>query len=39
MEEPAADSKFYDASVNENYRRKSELIAKHLSQIGIGKRV
>ncbi|KAK7226960.1 hypothetical protein V2G26_014963 [Clonostachys chloroleuca] len=37
MEEPAADSKFYDASVNENYRRKSELIAKHLSQIGIGK--
>lgn len=39
MEEPAAGSNFYHTSVNENYLRKSELIAKHLSQIGIGKRV
>lgn len=28
---------FYTGAVNENYRMKSELIAKHLGEIGMGK--
>lgn len=30
---------FYTGAVNENYRLKSELIAKHLGEIGMGKYV
>lgn len=28
---------FYGGAINENYIRKSELIAKHLSEIGTGR--
>lgn len=30
-------SDFYDGAVSQAYRRKSELVAKHLAEIGMGK--
>lgn len=35
--EDAAVADFYNGAVNEQFRLKSELVAKHLGEIGMGK--
>lgn len=35
--EDSAVRDFYGSAVNESYRLKSELVARHLSEIGTGK--
>lgn len=37
--ESAESCKFYGSSVNEAYRLKSELLARHMTEIGFGKSV